>query len=84
MTNIKDYYDVPTMVTFLDYNYEDVPIEEIPVLAGIAYKDEIICGCCGGIIEIKELKEWYARYGIKENFDELNWINIVEEIAGDC
>lgn len=72
---MKDFYEVPTMVSFLDPNYLDV--EELQ-LAGIAYRDEIICGCCGGIFKIEELKEEYNVEKLK--FEELSWINIVDAI----
>ena len=41
--------------------------------AGIAYHDEIICGCCGGIVEVSET----------EQIQPLPWVNISEAIAGD-
>ena len=80
---MRDYYEEPTMVKFLDPNYfkdgvaENVDGEEY-WLGGIAYKDEIICG---GTFEIKELMEEYSAEALK--FEELSWINIVNEIIGD-
>lgn len=42
--------------------------------SGIAYCDEVICGCCGGIVNFSEI--YYMRvYN--------NWINLDEEIIGD-
>lgn len=38
-----DYFPVPTQVQFWDYK------------GGIAYRDEIICGCCGGVFNISEI-----------------------------
>jgi hypothetical protein len=42
-----DYFDVPTQVTFLD--------EEDNRGAGIAYRDEVICLCCGATIPLHEV-----------------------------
>lgn len=42
-----DYFKVPTQVRFWDGYYID----------GIAYRDEIICGCCGGIFRISDIYE---------------------------
>lgn len=83
---MRDYYEKPTMVKFLNPNYfEDGVVEnadgEEYWLGGIAYKDEIICGCCGGAFEIKGLMKGYGAETLK--FEELLWINIVNEIIGD-
>ena len=42
-----DYFEVPTQVKFWDGRY----------IGGIAYRDEIICGCCGGIFRISDIYE---------------------------
>lgn len=42
---------------------------------GLLIDNLIICGCCGGIIEVKDVG-W-------ENITLLPWINIDEEIRGD-
>lgn len=44
---MKLYYDKPTQVKFISYDGT--------IRTGIAYKDEIICACCGGIYEIEDL-----------------------------
>lgn len=44
---MKTYFDKPTQIKFYDIDNEDW-------LGGIAYKDEIICGCCGQIIYITD------------------------------
>jgi hypothetical protein len=55
------YFDVPAQVIF----EEDEKNQE----RGIAYKDEIICLCCGGIFEVNEVKilevcsSWYEMSG---------------------
>lgn len=40
-----NYFEIPTQVKFWDGRYID----------GIAYRDEIICGCCGGIFRISDI-----------------------------
>lgn len=72
---MKNYYDEPTMVTF---NYDDGG-EELTRLSGIAYKDFIICSCCGGIFSIEDLKnEAEGEYDLE--FEELNWVSFNEYI----
>ena len=74
---MKKYYDVPTQVIFYDvYNGKKV--------GGIAYKEDIICGCCGGTLPIEELIEDYKDFNlsIEDYFKELKWISISEEIIG--
>lgn len=39
-------FGIPTQVTFVSTDGEDC--------CGIAYRDEIICACCGGIHEVSE------------------------------
>ena len=62
------YYDKPTMVQFITSGNE----EELSVHYGIAYCDEIICGCCGGIISFEDVITWR----------DLTWIDISDEIRG--
>ena len=45
-----NYFEVPTQVKFWDDCGERY-------FGGIAYRDEIICGCCGGIFDISEIYE---------------------------
>lgn len=68
---MKKFYDRPTMVIF-DENLA-VDSDEIVYQSGIAYHDEIICACCGGVFELDEV----------EILKELSWINIREEVGGD-
>ena len=44
------FFETPTQVKFWD-------VDGGHYTAGIAYKNEIICGCCGGIFEIEEIIE---------------------------
>ena len=46
------------------------PEGEAPIL-GIAYKDEIICCCCGGV---------YDKYDNCIILQEIDWYNIPEEM----
>jgi hypothetical protein len=48
--NIR-YFSRPTQVLFWD-------IDGYHYVYGIAYRDEIICGCCGGIMSIEEVYEF--------------------------
>ena len=41
------WYEIPTQVIF-------IPQGECPC-AGIAYRDEVICGCCGGVFCMDEV-----------------------------
>ena len=65
------WYDTPTQVIF-------IPQGECPC-AGIAYHDEVICGCCGGVFcmdEVLIVKEYPwetlhdAIIGGDQDFDE--------------
>jgi hypothetical protein len=64
---MKTYYELPTMVKFEDPDNDGW-------LYGIAYKEEIICACCGGTFDIAELNE----DGLE--IVEMDWINFVEFI----
>ena len=71
------HYDTPTQVCFWDWDANEW-------LAGIAWGDNIICGCCGGVFEIAEIYE-NAPQEIKKPVVEFNyWVNFSEEIVGDC
>ena len=45
----QKYFGTPTQVAFRD------PHDENAYLYGIAYKDIIICGCCGGTFRIEQI-----------------------------
>ena len=45
-----NYFEVPTQVKFWDVDGDHY-------IGGIAYRDKIICGCCGGIFDISEIYE---------------------------
>lgn len=66
---MKKFFEEPTQVAFVDttdFNEE--------IRYGIAYKNEIICGCCGAIFEIG---------GHAKVLEELPWISLEEEIKGE-
>lgn len=75
---MKTYYDVPTQVIFYD-GCDDSPI----FCAGIAYKDEIICACCGGVMKISEVIADAEEDGIKTAiYDYVDWYDMREAIVG--
>ena len=80
MDNKKPIYFLePTQVMYTDLREEDTP----RWLSGIAYRQEIICGCCGGVIDIDKLVEAGEREGYKKViFPYSSWCDISEEITG--
>ena len=71
----QNYFHTPIQVKFYDYDNEEWN-------AGIAYKDEIICGCCGGVFEIRDVRE-NAPKGIDAIVPYEHWIDLTNEIVGD-
>ena len=56
------YFPTPTQVRFF------CPTDDAPQWEyGIAYGDEIICGCCGGVFEIENVYCDAASYGIPDS-----------------
>lgn len=49
---------------------------------GIAYDDYIICGCCGGLLEISEIEELAKEMGVEDPIQELEWVNLAPAIKG--
>ena len=87
----KDYYEKPTQVLFLDFESIADGAEGIRYIGGIAYQDEIICGCCGGIFSIKELIEEYDDYVAGDSWLDafplvrpMSWIDISDNIIGEA
>ena len=68
-----EFFDVPTQVAF----WEDGMYH-----AGIAYGEEIICACCGGVQEIKEIYE-FAPSNVEPIVVYKSWVNFNESIIGD-
>ena len=75
------YYGTPCQVRFVDCGDPN----NITISYGIAYKNEIICGCCGAILSIDEVIKDAEEAGIHwdDAIIELEWINISENIKGE-
>ncbi len=63
-------FDYPTQVVFTFYNGECYER-----CAGIAYHNEIICGCCGGTFDLEDESNEV------EIEKELPWVSLIEEIS---
>lgn len=72
-----NYFEVPTQVKFWDVDGDHY-------CGGIAYRNEIICGCCGGIFDISEIYE-SAPDTLKEDPIIIpdRWVDISHEICED-
>ena len=71
----KMYYERPTQVVFAD------PDEPGAWITGIAYRDEIICACCGGVFEVEEVLE----FALEEQpaiYEYSTWNDLSDEIYG--
>ena len=72
----KELFENPVQVKFWDF-------EDGRWCAGIAWKEHIICACCGATFEIKEVYE-YAPVSIENPIIIYEtWVNLFEEITGD-
>lgn len=87
---MKHYYEAPTQVTYRDPDYElmgEETEEDRPSIAGIAYGEYVICGCCGCLVELADLFEVAAGDDDNKPFDlqfkELPWIDIKDAIIGE-
>ena len=65
----KDFYPIPTQIRWGEMSDDGELIENF----GIAFKDKIICACCGGTVDLDE--DIYI-------FEEFDWIDISEAIKG--
>ena len=72
------YFEYPTQVKFLD----DAG-DKLQYRGGIAYGDTIICGCCGGRVEIAELLECFSEQEANLIIIPLEWIDISKNIMGE-
>ena len=72
-----NYFEVPTQVKFWDY-------ESGHYISGIAYRDEIICGCCGSIFSISKIYE-FAPDTLEEGpiVVVYGWKGISDNICGE-
>ena len=66
----QTWFDVPTQVAWFEDNH---------YCAGIAYGDEVICACCGGVESIEEIIE-FAPSGVAPIVAYDTWVNVHEEI----
>ena len=72
-----NYFAVPTQVKFWDVRSEDY-------IGGIAYLDEIICGCCGSVFKISEIYEVAPDTLKEDSIVVYDWVNISSKIrVGD-
>lgn len=69
------HFDYPTQVKFQDVDGDHW-------IGGIGYGNVIICGCCGGKVEIKEIYEFAPRE-VVEPIQVLPWVDISNEIMED-
>ena len=74
---METYFDIPKQVIFAD------PDNAGEWIVGIAYKDEIICACCGGIFNISDVVEQAQEDGVKQAiYPYEDRIDIAYEITG--
>ena len=79
-------FDFPRQVKFIDFDSGNE--DQTTWLGGIAIGDKIICGCCGGLIDIQEL--WETWDELKDEYPNdtapiyvyQEWMDISEEIKG--
>lgn len=72
---MKKFFEVPTQVRFWN---SDI----MSHIGGIAYRDEVICGCCGGVVSVDDILADAEHDGVT-GIVELSWENIEAEISGD-
>ena len=78
MEKNKQYFDRPKQVIFVD------PDNAGEWIVGIAYKDEIICACCGGIFDIDDVIDQATADGVMNPiYSYEDWNDISYEITGD-
>ena len=74
---MKNFYTEPTQVVFAD------PDNQGEWLAGIAYKDEVICACCGGAFEICDIVKSAEESDVKNPIYEYRyWADLTAELTG--
>ena len=75
---MEKYFETPRQVVFVEPNKE-----ELQFCMGIAYKDEVICACCGGVFEISEILEAGVEYDLIQSiwiYEE--WMDCSSNIQG--
>lgn len=68
-----NYFEIPTQVKFWDGRYID----------GIAYQDELICGCCGTTFRISENYEPAPDALEEDPIIRVGWKSIKHKIRGE-
>ena len=72
-----NYFETPTQVKFWEYFDEQY-------FGGIAYRNEIICGCCGGIFSISKIYEFAPNTLEEDPIVVYDWVDISSKIrVGD-
>ena len=74
MEKILDF-EKPTQVAFWDVDGDHY-------IGGIAYGSKIICGCCGGVVEIAEVYE-FAPEGVTPIVAYDDWEAFDDSIIGE-
>ena len=79
------YFKNPKQVLFYDDDQEmDKPVYQ----TGIAYGDEIICACCGGVFSIEEIYDQMTQDELERGIQPIiacsSWVNINEAINGSA
>ena len=77
MSIMKTYFDQPTQVIFWETAQKDY-------VGGIAYRDEVICGCCGGVFEIADLLDNAEEDGVQAIYEYKLWVDLSSEIEGEA
>ena len=67
------YFDEPAQVVFYD-TYGDT------WKSGIAYRGEIICACCGEVIEIDKIYKFAPAEIVQPIFPYHSWCDITDDI----
>lgn len=81
------FYDIPTQVMFVEPKSVKDGNEDCGPewYAGIAYRDEVICACCGGVFAIEEVLESAEEYGLAHGIYHYGeWADIADAIIGDA
>jgi hypothetical protein len=73
----KSYFHNPAQVIFAD------PENPGEWLCGIAYRDAIICSCCGGVFYIDQVIKIAREDGVNCAIHAYpEWVDITDEIVG--
>ena len=81
------FYEFPTQVMFVEPKYVKGDNEDFGPewYAGIAYRDEVICACYGGVFTIEEVLESAEEYGLAHGIYPYGaWVDITDAIIDDA